>query len=140
MSTVHRPGVVTFIGVILIIQAFLAAVEAVVLLAFRDNVNDFLADNGEAVSDATLSGSAIGSAIAALLLLIVGAGILRGSRGWRMFVVIITALNMGFAVYLMVVHPHSAYITTGLVSLLIGVFVIWALYAHKESEEFFEST
>jgi general stress protein CsbA len=37
-------------------------------------------------------------------------------------------------------HPHSAYMTSGLVTLLIGVFVIWALYGHKESEEYFESS
>ena len=137
--TVRRPGVVTFIGAIILIQAFLAAVAAVVLLAFRDNINEFLADNGEAVSDGVLNGSAIGEAIAALFLLFVGAGILRGSRGWRLFVVIAQALNMGFAIYLMIAHPHSSFTTTGLVTLLIGVFVIWALYGHKESEEFFGS-
>lgn len=93
-----------------------------------------------AVSNGTLTGSAIGSAIAAIFLLLVGAGILRGSRGWRLFVVIVTAANMGYAIYLMIIHPHSAFITTGLVNLLIGVFVIWALYGHKESEEYFEST
>jgi len=136
----RRPGVVTFIGVIILIQAFLAAVVAVVTLAFRDEVNDFLASQGGTQSDASITGTAIGSAIAALLLLLVGSGILRGSRGWRLFVVLVQAANMGYALYLMITHPHSAFITSGLVTLLIGAFVIWALYGHKESEEYFESS
>lgn len=135
---VRRPGVVTFVGVIILIQAFLSAVVAVVTLAFRDEVLDFLADQGGTQSDASLTGTAIGAGIAALFLLLVGSGILRGSRGWRLFVVIVQAANMGYALYLMITHPHSAYITSGLVTLLIGVFVIWALYGHKESEEYFE--
>ena len=138
MQLTRRPGVVTFVGVIILIQAFLSAVVAVVTLAFRDEVLDFLADQGGTQSDASLTGTAIGAGIAALFLLLVGSGILRGSRGWRLFVVIVQAANMGYALYLMITHPHSAYITSGLVTLLIGVFVTWALYGHKESEEYFE--
>jgi hypothetical protein len=140
IQQVRRPGVVTFIGIIILIQAFLSAVVAVVTLAFKDRVNDFLASQGGTQSDASITGTAIGAGIAALLLLLVGAGILRGSRGWRLFVVIVQAVNMGYALYLMITHPHSAYITSGLVTLLIGAFVIWALYGHKESEEYFESS
>ena len=43
---VRRPGVVTFIGVILYIQAFLALVAAVVMFAFRDRVADVISSNG----------------------------------------------------------------------------------------------
>lgn len=53
---------------------------------------------------------------------------------------IVQAANMGYAIYLMITHPHSAFTTSGLVTLLIGVFVIWALYGHKESQEYFEAT
>jgi hypothetical protein len=139
-GTIRRPGVVTFIGVIILIQSFLAAVVAVVTLAFKDEVNDFLASQGGSQSDASITGSAIGAGVAALFLLIVGSGILRGSRGWRLFVVIVQAANMGYALYLMITHPHSAFVTTGLVTLLIGAFVIWALYGNKESEAYFEGS
>jgi hypothetical protein len=142
MSTgvVRRPGVVTFVGVILLIQAFLAVVESIVLLAFRDNVQDFLAEYGETMSDGSMTGTAIVGLIAALLLGIAGFGILGGSRIWRLLTVMVVALRMAFELYAMVVHPHGAYFTSGLVSLLVGFFVIWALYGHKESEEFYEST
>lgn len=75
-TTTRRPGVVTFIGVILLIQAFLAAVEGIVLLAFKDDVRDFLATYGESISDGTTTGTAIGALIIAALLALVGFGIL----------------------------------------------------------------
>jgi hypothetical protein len=139
MQQVRRPGVVTFVGVIILIQAFLSAVVAVVTLAFRDDVQEFLASQGGTQSDASIQGTAVGAGIAALFLFIVGSGILRGSRGWRLFVVLVQAANMGYVLYMMITHPHSAFVTSGLVTLLIGVFVIWALYGHKESSEFFET-
>jgi len=40
----------------------------------------------------------------------------------------------------MVTHPHSAYMQQGIVTLLVGFFVIWALYGHKESEEYFAAS
>ena len=140
VGAVRRPGVVTFVGLVIYIQAFLGAVAGVVLLAFKGDVQDYLSSNGADLSNSQATTSAIASLVVALFLFIVGAGIMRGSRGWRMFVVLIEALNMALAIYQMVVHPHGAFITTGLVALLVGFFVIWALYGHKESEEYFESS
>lgn len=137
---VRRPGVVTFIGVILLIQAFLNLVVGIVLLAFKDRIHDFLAENGATVSDATITTSWIGALIGALLLFLVGSGILRGSRGWRAFVVIVEAINMALAIYLMITHPHGSFFVQGGIALAIGVFVIWALYGHDASDEYFSST
>lgn len=134
----QRPGVVTFIGVILYIQAFLAAISAVVLLAFRDDVQDFLEQAGSPLSDGSITGTVIGEAIAAILLLIVGAGIMSGSRGMRTFVAIVEALVMGVALYSMVTHHAGAYLYRGFFTLLVGVFVLWALYGNDRSEAFFE--
>ena len=136
----RRPGIVTFVGVILLIQAFLALVEGIVLLAFRDNVQDFLAEYGETVSDATMTGTAIGGLIGAILLALAGFGILGGSRVWRFLTVLVVSLRMAFALYAMIIHPHGAYFTSGLVTLLIGFFVIWALYGHKESDEYYQAS
>jgi hypothetical protein len=130
--------VVTFIGVILYIQAFLATVSAVVLLAFRDNIQDFLSDNGSALSDGSVTGTIIGEVIAAILLFIVAAGIMRGSKGMRLFVAIVEAIVMGIALYTMVTHHAGAYLYRGFFTLLVGVFVLWALYGNDRSEAFFE--
>ncbi len=142
MSTgvARRPGIVTFVGVILLIQAFLGLVEGIVLLAFRDNVQDFLAEYGDTLSDGTITGTAIGGLIAALLLGLAGFGILGGSRVWRLLTVLVVALRMAFSLYAMIIHPHGAYFTSGLVTLLIGFFVIWALYGHKESDEYYRAS
>jgi hypothetical protein len=137
---VKRPGIVTFVGVVILLQSFLNLVAGVVLLAFRDDVQSYLAENGADLSDGAATGSAIGSFIAALLLLVVGAGILRGSRGWRLFVVIVEGFNMAVALFLMIAHPHGSYFSQGIVTLLVGFFVIWALYGHDKSEAYFEST
>jgi hypothetical protein len=136
----RRPGIVTFVGVILLIQAFLGLIEAIVLLAFRDNVQDFLAEYGETLSDGTITGTAIGGLIAAVLLGLAGFGILGGSRVWRLLTVLVVSLRMAFALYAMIIHPHGAYFTSGLVTLLIGFFVIWALYGHKESDEYYQAS
>jgi hypothetical protein len=136
----QRPGVVTFIGVILYIQAFLAAVSAIVLLAFRDDIQDFLEGAGSPLSDGSVTGTVIGEAIAAILLFIVGAGIMSGSRGMRLFVAIVEAVVMGIAVYTMVTHHAGAYLYRGFFTLLVGVFVLWALYGNDRSEAFFEGS
>ena len=136
----RRPGVVTFIGVIILIQAFLDLIAGIVLLAFRDRVHDFLAENGANVSDSTITGSAIGALIGAALLFLVGSGILRGSRGWRAFVVIVQAINMALAIYLMITHPHGSFFVQGAFALAVGLFVIWALYGNDRSDEYFSST
>lgn len=53
--------------------------------------------------------------------------------------VAVVSVRMAFALYAMIAHPHGALFTTGLVTLLVGFFVIWALYGHKESDECFEN-
>jgi hypothetical protein len=132
----RRPGVVTFIGVILYIQAFLAAVGAVVIIAFR-NTDSVLEATG--VSSSALLTTGIVEAIVAILLFAVAAGIMGGSRGARLFVAIVTAIRMASALWLIVWHHQGGFLTTGLVYLLIGVFVLWALYGNKDSEEYFET-
>ena len=63
MSTtgVRRPGVVTFIGVILYIQAFLALVAAVVMFAFKDRVADVISSNGVTLESSSVTAGASGN-------------------------------------------------------------------------------
>jgi hypothetical protein len=132
---VRRPGVVTFIGVVLYIQAFLNAVAAVAIFLFRDD-RDVLSATG-ATADELLWVS-LGAAIIAVLLFIVGSGILGGSRGARLFVAIVTAINMGSAIWIMFVYHQGGFLFSGLVTIGVGVFVLWALYGHERSEAYFE--
>jgi len=135
----RRPGVVTFIGIILYIQAFLAAVAAISLLIWRNDILDFLEKEGSPLSDGAFTGTVIGEAIVAVLLFIVGNGIMRGSNGFRLFVAIVQSLAMALAIYTLVAHHVGGYVYRGVFTLFIGVFVLWALYGNDESDKYFET-
>ena len=136
---VRRPGVVSFIGVIMYIQGFLAAVAAVAMLIWRDDVLDFLEDLGSPLSDGAFTGTIIGEAIAAVLLIFVANGIMRGSKGMRLLVAIVKCFSMALAIYGLIAHHVGGYIYRGVFSLFIGVFVLWALYGNDESDRYFEA-
>lgn len=133
----RRPGVVTFIGVILYIQAFLAAVAAISMIIWRNDIVDYLETHGTQLADGAFTGTIIGEAIAAVLLFVVGNGIMRGSNGIRLLVAIVQCFTMGLAVYGLIAHHVGGYVYRGVFSLFIGVFVLWALYANEESDRFF---
>jgi len=135
----RRPGVVTFIGIILYIQGILAAVAAVSLLIWRNDILDFLEKEGSPLADGTYTGTIIGEAVVAILLLLVGNGIMRGSNGYRLFVAIVQGISMALAVYVLVAHHVGGYVYRGVFSLFIGVFVLWALYGNDESDKYFET-
>ena len=136
----RRPGVVTFIGVILYIQAALAAVAAIAMLIWRNDLLDYLDKEGSPISDGAFTGSIISEAIAAALLFLVGYGIMRGSRGMRLLVAIVQCIAMGLAIYILIAHHTGGYIYRGVFSLFVGVFVLWALYGNEESDRYFETT
>jgi len=137
-SGVQRPGVVTFIGVVLYIQAFMAAVAALSLLIWRNDILDFLEREGTALSSGAFTGTIIGEAIAAVLAFVVGNGIMRGSNGFRLFVAITQGLTMALATYTLIAHHVGSYAYRGVFSLFVGVFVLWALYGNEQSDKYFE--
>jgi hypothetical protein len=134
---VRRPGVVTFIGIIIVIQGFLAVVAGIVVLAF--NGSNRIQDATNQTS-AALVGTGIAELIVAALFLLVGFGILSGNRGARFLVVLAQGIGMALATWLLLTHHSGGYTTRSLITLLIGTFVIWALYGHHESDEWFTGT
>lgn len=106
VGVLRRPGIVTFIGFVIYIQAFLSAVAGVVLLAFRGDIEDFLSSNGVELSKGEATGSAIGSLVVALFLFIVGAGIIRGSRAGGDSSCSSKRSTWRWRSTKMVVHPH----------------------------------
>jgi hypothetical protein len=136
-ETVRRPGVVTFIGVIVVIQGFLAAVAGIVVLAF--NSSDRIQDVTNQTSSA-LVGAGVAELIIAALYLLVGFGVLGGNRGARFLVVLVQGIGMALATWLLLTHHTGGYTTRSLITLAIGAFVIWALYGHEQSDEWFTGT
>ena len=130
-----RPGVLTFVGVVLYIKAALAAVVALALLIERNN-DELLAVMGQ-TSD-TIWYSAIGEVLAAVLLFLVASAIMNGAKWARLAVAIVLGLRLAFATYWMIVHIGGGLQWHAILSAGFAIFVLWALYGNKESEAYFE--
>lgn len=133
--TVKRPGVVTFVGVVLYIKAVIAAVIGIALLVEKDN---------SALLDATgrdgdyITSTAIGEFVVAVLLFAVAWYLMSGAKGARLAVAIVVGLRMATAVWWMVTHFGGALNWNALIQVGIGIFVLWALYGNDKSDAYFE--
>ncbi|HSI80323.1 MAG TPA: hypothetical protein VK919_06685 [Solirubrobacterales bacterium] len=130
----RRPGVVTFIGVVLYIYAALAAVAALTLIIFSGN-DTVQSTTGH--SGSWIAWSGVFEAVVAVLLFAVAAGLMRGSPGIRLFVAIVVGFRMAVAVALMLIYHTGGYLFYGLIGVAIGLFVLWALYAATGADEYF---
>ncbi len=130
-----RPGVVTFVGVVLYIKAVLAAVVALALVIERNN-DELLSVMGQ-TSD-TIWYTVIGEIIVAVLLVWVASAIMSGATWARLAVAIVLTLRLAFATYWMIVHIGGGLQWNALLSAGIAFFVLWALYATSDSQKYFE--
>ena len=137
-SPARRPGVVSFIAVILYVQAGLAAIAGISLLIWRNDVLDWLEQEGSPLTYGALTGTIIGEFIAAALLVLAAGGLMRGSSGWRLVIAVIQSLAMALAVYTLIAHHVGGLVYRSVFTLFVGVFVLWALYGNDESDRFFE--
>ena len=134
-SGIRRPGVVTFVGIVVYIQGFIAAAFAVVLFIERNNKQYQLA-TGQSDSDPIVN--AIVEGLIALALFVVAAGLMSGSKGFRLFVGIVMGVRIVASAYWMLMRHAGGYDSAAIVTILVAIFVLWALYGHKESDAYFE--
>ena len=135
VTIVRRPGVVTFVGIVLYIKAALAAVVALALVIERNN-DELLSAMGQ-TSDQIWYVVA-GEVVAALLLLWVASAIMSGAKWSRLAVAIVLGLRLAFATYWMIAHIGGGMQWNAVLSAGIAIFVLWALYGNHESQEYFE--
>jgi hypothetical protein len=133
--TARRPGVVTFVGVVLYIKAAIALVVAIAIFFNRDNA-DFASITGR--DSDWLTGTAVGELIVAVLLILVAAAIMSGAKWARLAVAIVIGIRMAVAVYWMIVHFGGGLQWNALLTVGIGIFVLWALYGNDASDRYFE--
>jgi hypothetical protein len=133
--TDRRPGVVTFVGVVLYIKAAIALVVAIAIFFNRDNA-DFASITGR--DSDWLTGTAVGELIVAVLLLLVASAIMSGAKWARLAVAIVIGIRMAVAVYWMIVHFGGGLQWNALLTVGIGIFVLWALYGNDASDRYFE--
>ncbi|MEN8239770.1 MAG: hypothetical protein ABFR53_11295 [Actinomycetota bacterium] len=131
----ERPGVVTFIGVLILIKSGISLVTAGAL---------FLAVGGEqaasaGTSDTSLVTAGILELLGALLLYIVAWYLLKGREGARLFVAVVIGLHLAATVWVMLDHGTGGYEFTGLISAAFSLFILWSLYGNERSDEYFKA-
>lgn len=133
--SVRRPGVVTFIGVVLYIKATIALVIGIALLVEK---------NSSALLEATgkdgdyILGTAIGEFVLAALLFLVASAIMSGAKWARLATAIVIGLRIAAASWWMITHVGGPLQWNALMSVGIGIFVLWAMYGNDKSEAYFE--
>jgi hypothetical protein len=135
VGTRQRPGVVTFVGIVLYIQAFAAAAYGLVAFLERDNKQMQLVTGQD--SDALIVQSIIQFGVAVLLFL-VASSIMAGTSWGRVLVAIVAGIQIVVLTWMLLTHHAGGFQTLGIVYIGIDIFVLWALYGHKESQEFYE--
>jgi O-antigen/teichoic acid export membrane protein len=130
-----RPAVITLVGIVLYIWAAMAAIEAVALFLNRDN--DVWKATYGTTDEITIV--AVASAVLALLLFAVASGILSGTRWARIAVAIVVGLRLAALSWFMLSHlGGGAFTWSTVLSLALGLFVLWALYGKDESVTYFD--
>jgi hypothetical protein len=126
---------VTFVGIVLYIQAFAALAYGIVAFLERNNERMQLV-TGQ--SDSDLIVQSILQVGVALLLFLVASSIMSGTSWGRLLVAIVAGIQIVVLTWILISHHAGGFQTLGIVYIGIDIFVLWALYGHKESEEFYE--
>ena len=124
----QRPGVITFIGVIMLIQAALNLVAGIVMIALNSQqriIDETNLTSGELITSGVIS-LVVGVIVAAVTL-----ALLAGSRVARGLVAAVQVLLVISATWHMFFNHTGAWLFSGLLQVAIAVFVLWALYNEK---------
>jgi hypothetical protein len=129
----QRPGVISFIGFIMLLQATFGLVGGIVLIALR-STSDVL--DVTSATENELLWAGIVSIIVAAISGLIALGLLGGSRVARGIVAFVQILHVASAAWLMFTHHTGAFLWQGLITVGIAVFVLWALFNEKADEYF----
>lgn len=130
----RRPAVVTFIGVVIYIQAAFDLIIAAV--AFNQR-NDTTFQNSIGQSASELTAAAIVLTIAGTLLLLVGSGVMTGARWARFAVAVVQTIRLATSLYLFLNGFGGGFQWNAIITAGIAVFVLWGLYGNIESGRYF---
>lgn len=130
----ERPGVVTFVGIVIFIQAAIAAVSAVVLFLNAEE-SDYQSVLGQTENE--LITAAVVEAVLAVLLFLVAWGVMTGWAWSRIAVAIVFGLRLAASAWFLLTHLGGGINTNALIQAGIAIFVLWALYGNDRSDLFF---
>ena len=131
----HRPVGVTIMIVLMWIQAILGMVSGVVFLLLRHNATlRHQTKWGTNTLTAVAIVAIVIAAITALLAYLLG----RGSNAVRWLVGIVSALEVAGSVYALARFAGTTR-TNAIITLVIGLAVLYILFAERGSKEFFST-
>ena len=131
----HRPVGVTIMIVLMWIQAILGMVSGVIFLLLRHNATlRHQTKWGNNTLTAVAIVAIVIAAITALLAYLLG----RGSNAVRWLVGIVSALEVAGSVYALARFAGTTR-TNAIITLVIGLAVLYILFAERGSKEFFST-
>lgn len=131
----RRPGVVTFVAVILFINALMAVFVGVGAYLQRDNA-DIQANLG--LAESQFIWYMVAELVLALLVVIVALGILSGAKWARMLVTIGMGIRLvQAAVFATAGGEGSTGVMAAAIYVLIPLLVLWAVWGHDKGEAWF---
>lgn len=130
-----RPGVITFVGFMLVLGAVFSSVAGIALIVYKNDAS-VLAETGATGDELLFAGIVV--LIVSAIQLLVGLGILGGSRIARGLVAVVVVLNVMSAAWLMFSHHTGAFLYHGLITVGVGAFVLWALF-NERADEYYEA-
>ncbi len=129
-----RPGLLTFIGVVLFIHSAVSFVNAIALFV---NYDDPAYQAVTANSENELLTAAFVELAFGVLFFLVGAGIMSGWRWARLAVAIVYGFRLAVAAWYILTSLGTGVHTNALIQAGIAIFVLWILYGNDKSERFF---
>lgn len=129
----RRPGLVTLLLILVVIEGLFSIFVGLVLV--------FTRDSNTVTGDVQASSSSVALWLGILLIvigvvyLLVARGLANGNNFSRLLVAAVTLVNIAGSVWVLVAHPGGARWST-LGSILLGVIVLAILYSPKASAFF----
>ena len=131
MADRNIPLGISVISILMYIAAVLDIAAGVFLLIETSEVAE--AAN---VSEATITGSAIGLLVVGVIIGLLAYGLRSGSNGVRLLIGVVMGLRIIFSIYAIIALPTARF--EGLVSGVIALVVFYFLYGNEESKAFFD--
>jgi hypothetical protein len=129
----RRPGIITFIGVLMLLHAALSLVGGVVLVALRTQRRVIEQTN---LTSEDLLVAGVVALVLGVIYLVVALLLLSGSRVARGLVAAVQILSVMAAAWTMFTHHSEAFLFQALFQVAIAIFVLWALF-NERSEDYF---
>ena len=133
-----RPGVVTFVGVLLAIGAVLNAAVGIALIVEKD-VTALQDVCGVTDANVMVTTGVVELIIAGLLALVAWA-IFSGANWARWAVAIVIAIRVAVAGWWLITHLDGGIHWNAILAIAFAIFILWALFRNEKSDEYFERT